>query len=662
MLRTHVARVTIAVAALLAVAAAVAFAAEASSPTIEQYLKIHAPTAPQLLPDGSLLAMDRPDGIVQLYRFVPAAGGGVSSLAPGGAAVTKLTGFGDGLSDFSLSPDGKWVVLMHARGGNENTQLTLIDPLAAPGTAMKPVLENPRVQARVNVWLRDGSGFLYSANADSPNDFFVYRYDLRSHATKRVLGREGSWFARDVTRDGKRALVTHYISASNAEVMELDLATGKLTDLTIHPEGGTASNTPVGYMPDERGVLIESDLRDGRRRLFLRDLRGGKVSEPIPALASFELDETQVDDDREMVALVTNEDGYGVPHVYALPGFAPLPAPTTERGVVSISDFAHHTLVWLMSNARTPGIAYASVYPKKGGAPETRQVAWADDESIDLSRFPLPEIVTYQAFDGTEIHAILYLPEGYAKGTPIPFLVNYHGGPEGQSRPTFNSTLQYYLSRGYGILMPNVRGSTGYGRAFQMMDDYKKRWDSVRDGVDAAEWLVKSGYSEPGRIATYGGSYGGFMSVACIVEDEERVEHGVRAGRLFGACVDLVGIVNMKTFLEKTSGYRQKLREAEYGPLTDTEFLASVSSINRVEKIRVPVFIGHGFNDPRVPVEEAMQLAIGLREHGQNPRLFVAPDEGHGFVKLENRVYFGERVASFLDETIGQPKGARAAN
>jgi dipeptidyl aminopeptidase/acylaminoacyl peptidase len=136
----------------------------------------------------------------------------------------------------------------------------------------------------------------------------------------------------------------------------------------------------------------------------------------------------------------------------------------------------------------------------------------------------------------------------------------------------------------------------------------------------------------------------------------------MRPARLFGACVDLVGIVNMKTFLEKTSGYRQKLREAEYGPLTDTEFLASVSSINRVDKIRVPVFIGHGFNDPRVPVEEAIQLAMALRDHGQNPRLFVAPDEGHGFVKLDNRVYFGERVASFLDETIGQPKGARAAN
>src|SRR5204863_6071791 len=159
--------------------------------------------------------------------------------------------------------------------------------------------------------------------------------------------------------------------------------------------------------------------------------------------------------------------------------------------------------------------------------------------------------------------------------------------------------------------------------------DYKKRWDSVRDGVDAAEWLVRNGYAEPGRIATNGGSYGGFMAVACIVEDQQRVDRGERKQRLFGACIDVVGPVNLKTFLEKTSGYRRKLREVEYGPLTDPEFLASVSSIHKVDKMNVPFFIGHGFNDPRVPVEEAMQLATALKERGMSPRLFVAPDEGH---------------------------------
>jgi dipeptidyl aminopeptidase/acylaminoacyl peptidase len=656
-----IARVIFVVLAIAALAVALAGAAEL--PSMEKFLKIRTPGSPVPLADGSVLAIDRPDGILQLYRFVPGApaGGGAPSLAPGSASTVKLTTFADGLSDFSVSPDGKRVVLMHAAGGNENTQLTLIDPMAAPGTAMTPVLRNPKVQARVNLWLHDGSAFIYSANADSPADFYLYRYDMGSGATSKVLGNEGTWFANDVTRDGKRVLVTHYVSASDVQVFELDVATGKLADLSIRPEGGTAACQVVGYMPDERRVLLLSDLKDGRQRLFLRELKKGKVTEPLPALATVELDGALVDEDRELLAVVSNEDGYGVPHIYALPGLEPLPAPTTERGVVNASYFAQRTLVWSLSNARTPGLAFATVYPKKG-EPTSRQLTWAETQGIDLARFALPEIVTYKAFDGVDIRAILYLPVGYAKGSPIPFIVNYHGGPEGQSRPSFTSTLQYYLSRGYGVIMPNVRGSTGYGRSFQMMDDYKKRWDSVRDGVDAAEWLVKSGYAEPGRIATYGGSYGGFMSVACIVEDQERVDRGARKERLFGACVDLVGVVNLKTFLEKTSGYRRKLREVEYGPLTDPDFLASVSSIHKVDKINVPVFIGHGFNDPRVPVEEAMQLAAALRERGQNPRMFVAPDEGHGFAKLDNRVYFGERVANFLDETIGVAAKTSAAN
>jgi len=242
----------------------------------------------------------------------------------------------------------------------------------------------------------------------------------------------------------------------------------------------------------------------------------------------------------------------------------------------------------------------------------------------------------------------------------VPFVVYYHGGPEGQNRPNFSAALQYFVARGYGLIMPNVRGSTGYGREFHMLDDYKGRWDSVRDGVDAAEWLVKEGWSKPGWIATYGGSYGGFMSVACNVEDQQRVDAGQRKERLFGAAIDVVGIVNMQTFLQKTSGYRRKLREAEYGPLTDPEFLKSISSILKVDKLNAPFFIAHGFNDPRVPVEEAMQLAIALKDRGKSPRVFIAPDEGHGFVKLDNRIYFNERAVQFLDETIGAAAKANA--
>jgi dipeptidyl aminopeptidase/acylaminoacyl peptidase len=253
------------------------------------------------------------------------------------------------------------------------------------------------------------------------------------------------------------------------------------------------------------------------------------------------------------------------------------------------------------------------------------------------------------------------MPAGAGKGHPVPFVANYHGGPEGQHRPIFDKTVQYLVSQGFGVILPNVRGSSGYGRAYLMMDDYKKRWDSVKDGVAAAQWLVDQGYATPGKMATYGGSYGGFMSVACLVEDQQEVDSGAHKQRLFGAGIDVVGIVNMKTFLEQTSGYRRKLREVEYGPLTDPDFLDSISSIKKVDKINVPMFIAHGFNDPRVPVGEAMQLSIALKEKAVRekkpenmPHLFIAPDEGHGFQKLNNRLYFAEYMAGFLKQTIGK--------
>ena len=640
------------VAALLLwlVLATSAIAAEA--PSITQFLKIRTPGMPAILPDGSLLQRDWPDGVWQMYRVTPKNPGANASYEPGNVTRVPLTNFPDGVSAFSLSPDGKRCVIMHARGGNENTQLSLIDPMSPGIAALTPVLANPAVQASVDAWLRDGSGFFYSANDESANDFYLYRYDFASGKPTKIWSQPGSWSVTGVTRDGSRVLLSQDISASDSHVWELDLATGAKQELPMAPAGGTAANDVVGYLPGDRAVLITSDRAGGMQRLYERDLASGKVSEPLPSLARFELDGAGINDRQDMIVVITNEDGYAVPHYYSLPGFRPVPGPPMERGVMGGGDFRGSTIVWSLSNARNAGQAFATTFTP-GKPLVTKQLTWTDNAGVDLSRFRLPELIHYPAFDGKQIPAFVYLPQAFHKGQPIPFVVYYHGGPEGQNRPAFSATLQCFLARGYGLILPNVRGSTGYGRAYQMLDDYKGRWNSVRDGVDAAEWLVKAGYSKPGWIATYGGSYGGFMSVACNVEDQQRVDSGARKQRLFGAAIDVVGIVNMQTFLEKTSGYRRKLREAEYGPLTDPEFLASISSIRKADKLNVPFFIAHGFNDPRVPVEEAMQLAISLKERKQAPRVFIAPDEGHGFVKLDNRIYFNERALQFLDETIG---------
>lgn len=631
-------------------------ASASSKPTIEQFLRIRTPGSATLAPDGSLYVRDWPDGIFQLYRAKPG-----TDLRPGKATLERLTNFPDGLGDYSISPDGSRILLTHAVGGNENFQISVLDPSTGK---ISPIANNPKVQYAVNTWLHDGSGFVYSGNQDSPNDFYLYLWNFAKGESTRILAKEGSWAAGDVSKDATRVLVGKYNSASDSLVYELTAGSDALVDLTILPEGGgTASNEVVGYMPGDESVLLLSDARDGIKRLYMKDLKTGSVTSPVPSLQKFEVDGAGFNLEKTMLVVVTNEDGYGVPHAFSLPDFKPVALPEAERGVVGLGSFRDGTLVWSLNNARTPGLAYATkVTP--GGSGETRQLTWADTQGIDLSRFPLPDLIKYKSFDGLEVPAFVFFPPGYDKASkkPIPFIALYHGGPEGQHRPIFSAQQQYLLSEGFGIILPNVRGSSGYGRDFLMMDDYKKRWDSVKDGVAAAKWLVDNGYSAPGMISTFGGSYGGYMSVACLVEDSQQAEQTGRS-KYFGAGVNIVGITNVKTFLEKTSGYRRKLREVEYGPLTDPEFLLSVSPIMKLEHIRVPMFIAHGFNDPRVPVEEAMQLSVALKDRAFEqkrmdlmPQLLVFPDEGHGFAKLENRLLFARQTASFLKRTIGAAK------
>jgi dipeptidyl aminopeptidase/acylaminoacyl peptidase len=602
-----------------------------SAPTIEQFLKIRVPTDPTLAPDGSLYLQDWPDGIFQLY--VRKAG------ADPQAPLTRLTDFPDGLGGYSLSPDGTKIVLSHAPGGNEQYQLSLLDPATSTITQL---LDDPNAVHSLNLWLRDGSGFIYTANAESPADFYIYRYDFATGKSEKLLSRPGSWSASDITEDGSRLLVVQSISISEARPYELSLASGELRSLAMDDTMPHA-DIPIGYLSGEQEILMASDIEDGISRLFVKQLATGSTRKPLPALDPHIVDSVVINYDRTLMGVATNREGFSDMHVVELPTFRPISAPTIEAGVLGAFELRENTLVWTLSNAQTPSLAYAwSV----GDSDPPRQLTVADTQGIDLSSFPLPKLIKYRSFDGLEVPAFLFTPPGYQKGRPIPFIVSYHGGPEAQSRPTFSRETQYLLAQGYGVLMPNVRGSTGYGRAYHELDNYKKRWDSVRDGVEAARWLVADGYAEPGKIAAYGGSYGGFMAVAAAVED------GASPNPVLGAVVDVVGIVNMRTFLEQTRDYRRELREAEYGPLSDPEFLDSISPLNRVDQIRVPVMIAHGLNDPRVPIGEAMQLAEGLMRRGLDPEQVYFHDEGHGFAKLDNRLLFAKRMVAFLDKHL----------
>jgi len=627
-------RLTWACAVLPAVMLAVApsAAAGADAPSMAQFIKMRWPTNGALAPDGTFYHIHNPDGLYQLYR-----------QAPGANEAAKLTKFADGMSGYALSEDGKWIVVAAAVGGNEQDDLYLLD--TATGELAPLLVDSETVFGSV-VWRRDSRAFAYRANKESKSDFHIYIYDLDRRESKRVFDQAGSNYPADFNRDASKLVVGRTHSSTHSQLFEVDLASSEVREITPKDEAWAFS--PLGYTADEKHFLVATDYRGDLTNVRRIDLATGEITPLTPDLDRHEADGAIFNEDRSILAVLLNEDGYRTLNLRRMPDLEPIPGPKLAQGLIGNIDFTGDQMLVSLDNANTPGV----IYRWSPSEPDRPAVALTqpDTQGIDVSTFTLPQLVKYKSFDGLEVPAFLYTPPGYTAGTKIPFMISFHGGPESQYRPAFSRPFQYFLSRGFGVLAPNVRGSSGYGKKYLEMDNYKRRMDSVMDGVWSARWLVQNGYTEPGMIGAYGGSYGGFMVVATVAQ----------APKLFGAACNVVGIVNFKTFLERTKDYRRALREAEYGPLSDEAFLESISPIRLVDQIETPMLIAHGRNDPRVPVFEAEQLHEELTKRGRTVEMLIFDDEGHGFRKEENRIVFHEKLADFFDKYL-KPAKADAA-
>ncbi len=610
--------------------------------TIERFIKIRWPRNVTLAANGNLYYIDLVDGINQLMR-----------RAPQENTATPITDFPDGIGGYAVSENGRWIAITAAVGGDEQYDIYLMN---AGTEQIEPLLIDRQTVFGSIVWNRDGSEFAYRANQSDKSAFYIYLYNVDSRYSQLIWDRPGWWYPVDFTVDGMKLTVAQYVSASESRVHEIMLNGFGSRPVTWDKEPW--SYDPIGYIDDGLRILIISDYQADRNRLFEFNLTSGNIRRVLAQFADREIDSAALNEERDLLAVTINDDGYSSLHLFSLPGYRPLPGPQIPQSVLGNVRLHHRTLLYAVNNANTPGLVYKwdIDHPDQKPRPITR----ADTQGIDVTRFPLPDLVKITSFDGLEIPAFLYLPDdstpqahGFSVGstppTPIPFIVYYHGGPESQFRPRFSRSFQYFLSRGFGIIAPNVRGSAGYGRRYLELDNYKNRMNSVKDGVAAAQWLVDNKYTKPEMIAAYGGSYGGFMVMAAITQ----------APDLFGAACNVVGIVNFETFLQRTKDYRRKLREAEYGPLTDPEFLKSISPIYLVDRVTTPLLIAHGENDPRVPIHEARQLYDRLTELGREPQLLVFDDEGHGFRKLPNRIIFYKQLADFFESHLIPPPNGK---
>ena len=591
---------------------------------LRQYVNARTASFQDWLPDGAMLVLTRFGGTNQVHRVA----------APMGAR-TQLTFYDERVTGAQTRNGAASFFFSRDVGGDERFQGFLNDP----GTGRATQFTEPGTRNENLVQSRDGRLIAWSlAPADSPN-YDIFIADPQSAASRRlVLHGEGAVGPIDFSPDGRTLLIGRYVSIARSRRFLLDVVSGALRELTPDLEVAYGGGE---FTPDGRAVILLSDEGSQFVGLVRLDIATGARTFLTPGL-NWDVEEFDVSPDGRTIAYVVNEAGQSRLRLMDARAGRARPAPDLPAGVVYGVRFDPRgaRIGFTLNSATAPGDAYSFDL-------RTRALTrWTQSEvgGLDPVGFVTPELVSWTSFDGRAISGFYYRPR---TAGPHPVIVNIHGGPESQARPTFSSTIQYWVNElGLAVVTPNVRGSSGYGRDFLALDNGERREDSVRDIGALLDWIAARDELDEGRVLVYGGSYGGYMVLASMTHFNDR---------LTGA-VDIVGISNFVTFLENTSGYRRDLRRAEYGDERDPAMRAAltrISPLTNVARITRPIFIVHGANDPRVPASEAEQVLAAVRANGGEAWLMLARNEGHGFQRRENQEAQREAETLFFQRVLG---------
>jgi dipeptidyl aminopeptidase/acylaminoacyl peptidase len=547
---------------------------------------------------------------------------------------------------FLPEADDGAILYSMSRGGDENDQVYLLDR----ESFTTKLLTDGRSRNRVDAVRDDGERIIIASNRRNGRDTDLYLADpRRAESMEMIFEVDGEfWSAADWSHDGRTLALTRYVSINEGYLALLDLATRERTDLPLPGDGQKTAIGPVAFSRDDRSLYVVSDAGHEFRRLAKFDLESRKytwLSQDIP----WDVEELEVDVESGAVAFTVNENGAS--KLYRLVDNKPSPI-ETPLGIISSLKFSPDGAALGFSLARPE--SPPEVYSLTLESGKLTRWTYSEVGGLNPESFVTPERIAYKSFDGREIPAYVFKPQDSSERKPAPVLIEIHGGPEGQYRPVFNPLTQFYVNElGLAVICPNVRGSAGYGKTYLTLDNHDKREDSVRDIGALLDWIEKQPVLDSSRVAVSGGSYGGYMVLASLTHYSDRIKAGI----------DLVGIANFITFLERTAPYRQDLRRAEYGDERDPQMRAVFERINpaaNAHKIRSALLVAHGVNDPRVPFFEAEQIAARVREQGQPVWTVYADNEGHGFAKKANSDYLRAVAAHFLQQQL-HPRGEKSS-
>ncbi|MFT7724088.1 MAG: S9 family peptidase [Roseateles sp.] len=572
-----------------------------------------------------------------------------------GAEGEPLTDGADPVTRASYEPrTGKYIVFERASGGNEVGQIYRL-PLDTPG-AQPVLLTRPDERHAINTWLRRSGQLVYSSvpidrtaqgGTRSKVSTTLWLMDPEQPEGRRKLAEldGGGWAAGRPSPDERLLTLSRYLSANESQVWLLDLHSGVPKQLLPAPGGSEAKATysPAGWTPDGRGMWITSDRAGEFRELMKLDLASGRIDR-VSSHIPWDVSGVTLTQDGRRLAAQFNVDGRHELHFFDAATAREVPAPAAlPAGNVGAASFhrARGELAFSVSNAQGPSQIYSL-------AADGRVEQWtraAAAPGMDTSGFSEQRVVRWKSFDGTPISGLLTTPPKRFTGKR-PVLISIHGGPESQASVGFLGRNAYFVQElGMALIQPNVRGSSGYGKSFLAMDNGFKREDSVKDIGALLDWIAAQPGLDASRVLVMGGSYGGYMTLAVSTHYADRI----------AGAIDVVGISHFVTFLNNTESYRRDLRRVEYGDERDPAMkahLEKISPLTNAARIKKPLFVIQGKNDPRVPYTEAEQIVATVRQGGTPVWYLRAENEGHGFQKKDNQDYQFYATVLFMQQTV----------
>jgi dipeptidyl aminopeptidase/acylaminoacyl peptidase len=594
--------------------------------TIEQFMDTTRIGGSSFSPDEkTILFHSNRTGIFNVYT-VPITGGAPKQLTNSTRESTYAV---------SYFPHDTRFIYTYDRGGNENNHLYVME---IDGRE-RDLTPGDKVKANFLGWSHDRKSFFYSTNARDPRFFDIYEISIADFKPVLLYKDEMGYQVRDISRDKKYIVFVKPNTTVDTNMYLYNIMTKELKLLTQHT--GDINYNPQAFDADSKYLYYLTD--EGSEFQYIARYNLATTKSEVVEKAPWDISYTHFSHNGKYRVVAVNEDARTKIKIYEQGSGNLVPLPQLPDGdITGVNISPSEKLVSLYLNGdRSPSDLYVYDLATKKVTRLTNSL----NPEINPADLVESEVVRYKSFDGLEIPAILYRPHRASAQNKVPAIVLVHGGPGGQARTGYKAQVQFLVNHGYVVLDINNRGSSGYGKRFFTADDGKHGREPLWDCVEAKKYLASLGYVDEKKIGIMGGSYGGYMVLAALAFKPEE----------FAVGVDIFGVSNWVRTLQSIPPYWESFRKALYkemgDPVTEVEKLRAISPLFHAEKIRKPLIVIQGANDPRVIKPESDEIVEAVKKNGV-VEYVVFDNEGHGFTKKANEIRANKAILEFLDRYL----------